>query len=411
VNTLEQTKVSILGLGYIGLPTAAVLAESGYQVNGVDINTDVVMSVNLGAVHFFEPDLAELVTKGVQAGRLTASNDAKEADVHIICVPTPLITDGTTHPRSDISHVLAAAHSIAKVLKDGDLVILESTSPVGTTSRVKSVLQNELPHLNFCVAYCPERVLPGKILVELTENNRIVGGSSLRCAEAAAEFYRSFVVGEVRKTDDRTAEMCKLTENAYRDVNIAFANELSLLAESAGVDVWNLIGLANLHPRVNVLRPGIGVGGHCIAVDPWFLAEADADIAKLIITARKVNDSRPITIVENIQPILSKKLVANAGSLRVCCFGLAFKPDIDDLRESPAVEIVKALERTGVDICVVEPHISHSSSFDLCTIEEALENMDFGLVLVAHSYFRSHEGIKDAIEAGRLVDLTGLYSA
>ncbi|MBV9548140.1 MAG: UDP-N-acetyl-D-mannosamine dehydrogenase, partial [Alphaproteobacteria bacterium] len=347
--------VCVVGLGYIGLPTAALLASVGYEIAGVDLNDAVVETINQGRIHIVEPDLDAFVRSAVAAGRLKAYSKPQAADVYMICVPTPF-HEGEGIPQPNIDYVLAATRGITPLLKAGDLVILESTSPVGTTERMRDVIREagvdvDQVHL----AYCPERVLPGKIMRELVENDRVVGGLTSQATAAVGVFYRTFVKAAVLETDARTAEMCKLTENSYRDVNIAFANELSLLCARSGIDVWKLIALANHHPRVNILQPGAGVGGHCIAVDPWFLVASDPENARIIKTAREVNNYKTDWVVEQIGRAAEAASKQTGKPTTIACLGLAFKPDIDDLRESPAVRVAEALLADGRKVIAVEP--------------------------------------------------------
>jgi UDP-N-acetyl-D-mannosaminuronic acid dehydrogenase len=393
---VAELKVCVLGLGYIGLPTAAVIARTGAQVLGVDVTASVVDTVNSGHVHIEEVDLDGLVSGVVARGTLRASTQVAHADVFVIAVPTPF---GHDH-MPDIGYVLQAATSVASVLKPGDAVILESTSPVGTTEQVRDLLARLRPDLrvpgrtgeqaDIAIAYCPERVLPGRILVELIDNDRVIGGITPRCARKALQFYRRFVRGACVTTTARAAEMTKLTENAFRDVNIAFANELSLIADTMGVDVWEVIRLANRHPRVNILSPGPGVGGHCIAVDPWFLVAAAPDQTPLIRTARIVNDGKTDHVIAQAAAMIE------ATSGPVACLGLAFKANIDDLRESPALRVASALaQRFGARIRVVEPHVSAlpatlaTTGATLVDIDTAIETCDTMVVLVDHDVFRS----------------------
>lgn len=379
--------VCVVGLGYIGLPTAALLATNGYQVVGVDLNIHAVETINKGQIHIVEPDLDAYVRSSVAAGKLKAYTKPEQADIYMICVPTPF-HEGGDIPQPNIDYVLAATRSIAHLVKAGDLVILESTSPVGTTQRIGEVLQEtgvDISSIN--VAYCPERVLPGKIMIELVENDRVVGGLTPEATRLVSNFYRSFVRGEVLETDAQTAEMCKLTENSYRDVNIAFANELSLLCANAGINVWRLIELANRHPRVNILQPGAGVGGHCIAVDPWFIVARDPANARLIRTAREVNNYKTEWAIEQIKIAVADALAKFGRKPRVACLGLAFKPDIDDLRESPALHIALRLRAQGFDVVAVEPNISSHSELSLVDLEEALTTADVLAVLVKHRQF------------------------
>ncbi|MCF8150198.1 MAG: UDP-N-acetyl-D-mannosamine dehydrogenase [Sulfuritalea sp.] len=379
--------VCVVGLGYIGLPTAALLATNGYQVVGVDLNIHAVETINRGQIHIVEPDLDAYVRSSVAAGKLKAYTKPEQADIYMICVPTPF-HEGGDIPQPNIDYVLAATRSIAHLVKAGDLVILESTSPVGTTQRMGEVLQEtgvDISSIN--VAYCPERVLPGKIMIELVENDRVVGGLTPEATRLVSNFYRSFVRGEVLETDAQTAEMCKLTENSYRDVNIAFANELSLLCANAGINVWRLIELANRHPRVNILQPGAGVGGHCIAVDPWFIVARDPANARLIRTAREVNNFKTEWAIEQIKIAVADALARSGRKPKVACLGLAFKPDIDDLRESPALHIALRLQAQGYDVVAVEPNISSHSELSLVDLDEALATADVLAVLVKHRQF------------------------
>lgn len=382
MNDYSKT-ICVIGLGYIGLPTASLLGTKGYRVHGVDAVAQVVETINQGRIHIVEPDLDILVKSAVQAGNLTASLEPVAADVFIIAVPTPF-KDGH---QPDLSYVEAATRLIAPVLRPGNLVILESTSPVGTTDDVVARILREAGHdleKDIAVAHCPERVLPGRILVELVENDRIVGGINEASTEKAVAFYRNFVRGEVLATDARTAEMAKLTENSFRDVNIAFANELSLICDREGISVWRLIELANRHPRVNILQPGPGVGGHCIAVDPWFIVARAPEQARLIRTAREVNDAKPEWVINKVKSSANKFKHPVIG-----CLGLAFKADVDDLRESPALAIVHRLmaEQVG-EILVAEPNLTRHPTFDLLPYDQVVARADIILVLVDHKPFR-----------------------
>jgi len=393
----SELKVVVLGLGYIGLPTAAVIARTGAKVLGIDVHQNVVDTVNSGRVHIEEIDLDGLVSGVVARGNLRASLDIEPADVFVIAVPTPF---GDNHA-PDIGYVLKAATSIAVVLKAGDVVVLESTSPVGTTEKVAELLSRLRPDLKIpghcagvpdvAIAYCPERVLPGRILVELIDNDRVIGGVTPRCARKALQFYRRFVRGACVTTSAKAAEMTKLTENAFRDVNIAFANELSMVAEGMDIDVWEVIRLANRHPRVNILSPGPGVGGHCIAVDPWFLVAADRENTPLIRTAREVNDGKTGYSIARAEALLAK--LPNAP---VACLGLAFKANIDDFRESPALKIAAHLAQAhGERIRIVEPYADRlPADFDgtgaqLIDIDSAIETCPIFIVLVDHDVFKS----------------------
>jgi UDP-N-acetyl-D-mannosaminuronic acid dehydrogenase len=398
--------ISIIGLGYIGLPTAAVFASRKKKVIGVDVNKVAVDIINRGQIHIVEPDLDMIVHAAVVEGFLRATTKPEPADAFLIAVPTPF-KDGH---QPDMDFIESASKSIAPVLKPGDLVILESTSPVGATEQMAAWLAEARPDLTFPqshgeasdirVAHCPERVLPGHVLRELVQNDRVIGGMTPKCSEAATQLYKTFVEGECVITNARTAEMCKLTENSFRDVNIAFANELSIICDKLDINVWELIKLANRHPRVKILQPGPGVGGHCIAVDPWFIVSATPEEARLIRAAREVNDSKPEWVVEKVKLAVADYLQANptktAKDVTIACFGLAFKPDIDDLRESPAVEIVHKLGRMHAgNLLAVEPHIESISlslkdHAQLVGVDEAFTRAQIAVVLVGHKLFKDH---------------------
>lgn len=379
--------VCVVGLGYIGLPTAALLAGHGYQVVGVDLNSHAVDTINQGRIHIVEPDLDAFVRSAVAAGKLKAFTTPQAGDAYMICVPTPF-HEGEGIPQPNIDYVLAATKGIAQFVKPGDLVILESTSPVGTTEQMAAVLKEAGVDVSKVhVAYCPERVLPGKIMTELVENDRVVGGLTPEATRAVSDFYRTFVRGAVLETDAPTAEMCKLTENSYRDVNIAFANELSLLCAKSGIDVWRLIELANRHPRVNILQPGAGVGGHCIAVDPWFIVARDPENSRLIHAARKVNNHKTEWVIDQVKIAVADAVAKTGRKPRVACLGLAFKPDIDDLRESPALHIAAALQAQGYDVVAVEPNIEEHDRFTLFDLDTALRDAEVVAVLVKHRQF------------------------
>ncbi|MDA2029061.1 UDP-N-acetyl-D-mannosamine dehydrogenase [Bacillus albus] len=391
-------KICVMGLGYIGLPTASLLATKGFQVHGVDVNENAVEMINSGKVHIYEPDLDILVKAAVQSGKLKASLKPEEADIFILAVPTPFRDEH----KPDLTYVESAARAIAPVIKNGDIVILESTSPIGTTEKVAEWILEERSDLTISegmhsekgriyVSHCPERVLPGHILKELVENDRIIGGLDKESTKHTVEFYKQFVKGKILDTNARTAEMAKLTENSFRDVNIAFANELSLICDKLNINVWELIRLANRHPRVNILQPGPGVGGHCIAVDPWFIVDAAPEEAKLIHTARNVNDYKPMYVVEKV-----KEKADRFKNPVIACLGLAFKANIDDLRESPALEIVKHLAASSVgEVIAVEPHVNElpvslqEKGISLLSTEEAVAKSDIILVLVDHEVFSS----------------------
>jgi UDP-N-acetyl-D-mannosaminuronic acid dehydrogenase len=399
---MNKRKICVVGLGYIGLPTAALLASNGYEVAGVDINASTVETINQGRIHIVEPDLDAYVRSAVAAGRLRAFTQPRPADVFMVCVPTPF-HEGKGIPTPNIDYVLAATRSIAPQVRAGNLIILESTSPVGTTEQVRSVLADAGVDVGSVqIAYCPERVLPGKIMAELVDNDRIIGGLDPSATAAVGAFYREFVRGEVLLTDARTAEMCKLAENSFRDVNIAFANELSIICQGEGINVWELIHLANRHPRVNILQPGVGVGGHCIAVDPWFIAARDPTNSRLIQAARHVNTGKTAWAIERIG-MVAAAVVRHAGRpARIACLGLAFKPDIDDLRESPAVQVAEALREQGHSLLVVEPNITSHSGFELVGLDQALFRADVVAILVRHRSFVESSVRRRLAEAGAL---------
>ena len=381
----QSKKICVIGLGYIGLPTAALLANRGYDVHGVDVVQSTVDIINRGEIHIVEPELDTFVKAAVNSGKLKADLKPCEADIFIIAVPTPF-HEGFV---PNIDYVVSATKAIAPFVKENDVVILESTSPVGTTDKVEEVLAAEgIDTSKLFIAHCPERVLPGHIMRELVENNRIVGGTTPEATEQAVEFYKTFVSGEVLSTDARTAEMAKLTENSFRDTNIAFANELSILCDKFNIDVWELISLTNRHPRVNVLQPGAGVGGHCIAVDPWFIVHAGGDDAKIIRTAREVNTYKTEWSIEKIKNAALKFEAENGRKAKVACMGLAFKPDIDDLRESPALFITKRLIADGLDVLAVEPNIESHKDIEIVNYKKAIEKADIITFLVAHKEFK-----------------------
>ena len=413
--------ISVIGLGYIGLPTAAVFASRGKQVVGVDVNLRAVETINRGEIHIVEPDLGEVVRQAVQQGLLRATTTAEPAEAFLIAVPTPFMNDH----QPDLSFVRAAALSLAPVLKTGDLVILESTSPVGATEQMAEWLAEARPDLRFpqhegesdiFIAYCPERVLPGKVMTELLENDRVIGGMTPACSARASELYRIFLRGACVETNARTAEMCKLTENSFRDVNIAFANELSLICADQKINVWELIALANRHPRVNILQPGPGVGGHCIAVDPWFIVAQNPQQARLIRTAREVNDAKPGWVLEQVKQALAECATQSdkrASEIAIACFGLAFKPDIDDLRESPAMAVAQRIAawHSG-ETWVVEPHVTSipdrlGQDASLVSVEQALQQADILVMLVDHAQFRAIDAAQ--IAQPWIVDTKGVW--
>lgn len=409
--------VSVIGLGYIGLPTAAMFAASGRTVVGVDVSRHAVDSINSGKPHIEEGDLDALVERCVASGKLRAVSSPVPADAFIIAVPTP-VGDAPGHA-PDVSYVEAAGRSIAPVLKRGDLIILESTSPVGTTGRLSRLLAAERPDLRFpheagedadvCLAYCPERIIPGRMLKELVENDRIIGGMTRRCAEAAIALYGAFVRGQCLMSDDRTAEMVKLTENAFRDVNIAFANELSMVCGDMGISVWDVIELANRHPRVSILNPGPGVGGHCIAVDPWFIVASAPERAKLIRTAREVNDAKPDYVLEQARMHLD----ADPTVLAVC-LGLTYKPDVDDFRESPSLDIARTLsaQYPGRVVCsdpyahTLPDGFSAAAGLTLRPHLDAFNEAGIVLMLVGHTAFRVHPMPTEK----HVIDSTGFWN-
>jgi UDP-N-acetyl-D-mannosaminuronic acid dehydrogenase len=377
-------KICVIGLGYIGLPTASLLANRGYQVHGVDVVQETVDIINQGKIHIVEPDLDTFVHSAVKSGNLKADTVACEADIFIVAVPTPF-KDGHV---PNIDYIVSATRGLAPFVKSGNIVILESTSPVGTTDIMEQTLKDEgIDTSKIYFAHCPERVLPGKIMHELVHNDRIVGGTTEEATEKTAAFYRSFVSGEVLKTDAKTAEMAKLTENSFRDVNIAFANELSMLSGKFGIDVWELIELSNRHPRVNILQPGCGVGGHCIAVDPWFIVDAAKGDAKLIKQAREVNDYKTEWVIEKVKNLALEFEKKHGSKARVACMGLAFKPNIDDLRESPALYITQRLSQEDFEVLAVEPNISDYANLKIVDYHEAIKIADIIVYLVGHKEF------------------------
>ncbi len=421
--------ISVIGLGYIGLPTAAMFAAYGKKVIGVDVNQHAVDTINRGEIHIVEPDLDAIVHKAVAKGNLKAVSTPEPADAFLIAVPTPFlpIKNSKDIPKPDLKYIQAAAKMIAPVLKKGDLVILESTSPVGATEQLRDwlaearadltfpfsdkELQNEQSDIH--IAHCPERVLPGHVVRELVENDRVIGGLTAKCSKKAVELYKTFVQGDCVITNARTAEMAKLTENSCRDVQIAFANELSIICDKLDINVWELISLANRHPRINILQPGPGVGGHCIAVDPWFIVAKTPEQAQLIHTARKVNDAKPQWVVDKVKMAISDFLQVNpnktAKEVTVACYGLAFKADIDDLRESPALQITQNIAAMHAgNTFAVEPNIEQLperiKNIKLVELAYAKNNADIHVMLVDHKAFKNEK-----MDAVNIIDTKGIW--
>jgi UDP-N-acetyl-D-mannosaminuronic acid dehydrogenase len=415
--------ISVIGLGYIGLPTAAMFAANGKNVIGVDVNQYAIDTINRGEIHIIEPELDKIVHKAVTQGKLKAVIQAEPADAFLIAVPTPFLPIDKIDdiPQPDLKYIKSAAQAIAPVLKQGDLVILESTSPVGATEQMAEWLAQARTDLTFPqtigeksdirIAHCPERVLPGHVVKELVENDRVIGGLTDKCSEAAVELYKTFVKGECVITNARTAEMAKLTENSCRDVQIAFANELSMICDKLNIDVWELISLANRHPRINILQPGPGVGGHCIAVDPWFIVSKTPNQAQLIHKARTVNDTKPEWVIDKVKIAVAEFLQAHPNKtvrdVTIACYGLAFKANIDDLRESPALNITNHLAKNFSNVLAVEPNISilpqDVCSAELVSFDTALITADLHLLLVKHDQFLS-----DKFQQGSTLDFIGI---
>lgn len=401
---MNNQEVVTIGLGYIGLPTSALIAQNGIKVLGVDINSSVVDTINKGKIHIVEPSLDIAVADAVGKGFLEASTKPEKADVYLIVVPTPF--KGNHEP--DISFVESATLGIIDLLKEDDLYIIESTSPIGTTDKMAALIYSKRPELEgkINIAYCPERVLPGNVMHELVYNDRVIGGIDKRSTQKALEFYKQFVKGELHETNAKTAEMCKLTENSSRDVQIAFANELSLICDKAGIDVWELISLANKHPRVNILQPGCGVGGHCIAVDPYFIVSDYPMESKIIGTAREVNNYKSFWCAERIQNERLRFELEHARKPGIALMGLAFKPNIDDLRESPAKYIAqKVLQNSNNETYyIVEPNIDSHNVYKLTDYKEAIEKADIIVFLVAHDEFKEVEISEEKI----ILDFSGV---
>ena len=403
-------KACFIGLGYIGLPTAIIAAKHGVDVIGVDINKNVVQKTNSGQLHIVEPGLAELLKEVVTSGKLRAQSTPEKADAFFIVVPTPF--KGEHQP--DISYVEAATRSVIPYLKPGDLFVIESTSPVGTTEKMADIIFSERPELKdkIYIAYCPERVLPGNVIHELVHNDRVIGGIDAPSTEKAREFYRQFVKGELHSTNARTAEMCKLTENSSRDVQIAFANELSMICDRSGIDVWELIKLANRHPRVNILWPGCGVGGHCIAVDPYFITAEFPDEAKIIAQARETNNFKADWCAARIENVILRFRADNPNVRpKVALMGVAFKPDIDDLRESPARHIIDKIisQNPEADFMVVEPNVHEVSGLQLSNTDTAWESADIVVFLTAHTPFKSLNRNDERKDSRIILDFAGVF--
>ncbi len=406
---MSELKVCVLGLGYIGLPAAVIVAKAGYRVLGVDINDEVVRQVNSGEAHFQEPDLNAALAHVVGCNQLVVHLEAQPSDIFIICVPTP-VSQNDHGVEADMSYVNAAADQIASVLKDGDMVILESTSPVGATDDLQRRLNSMLPeNVSVTVAYCPERVLPGQIMIEMVRNSRVVGCNNPKVRKKIAEFYRSFVEGEVVETNTKTAEMCKLVENSYRDVNIALANELSILCDADDIDVWELINIANRHPRVNILAPGAGVGGHCIAVDPLFIVARNPDAARIIKLARVTNDEKTNWVIERIETLLDDLERRLRRKPKLACLGVTFKPDVDDLRGAPALKIYRHFLEEGVEVVAVDPMLKNHPSIETKPFSEAVLTADLVVVLVAHSFFKQNPNL-EILKNQKVFDCCGLLS-
>ena len=406
---MNKKTVCVIGLGYIGLPTAALIANKGYLVFGIDIDEDIVSKINKGEIHIIEDGLKAYTKSAVLSGKLKAFNKIQQSDVYIICVPTPFQNKNKKIPKPNIDYVLSATKSIAQFIKPGDLIILESTSPVGTTEKVKQTLKNCGANLeDVHIAYCPERVLPGKIMTEIVENDRIVGGLTSISTKKAMEFYRLFVSGDIIATDAKTAEMCKLAENSFRDLNIAFANELSMICDKQGINVWNLIKLANKHPRVNIMQPSTGVGGHCIAVDPWFIVSQNKEKAKLIQTAREINNYKTKWVIDKIKSNVHS-YSKDGVKPKIACLGLSFKPNIDDLRESKALEVAETLLAEGYEVISVEPNIQSHKNLKILNIFDAIDQADLICLLVKHREFLEPE-VKKKLMKSQVLDFCGVLS-
>ena len=406
---MKKKTVCVIGLGYIGLPTAALIANKGFLVSGVDVNDKVISTINKGKIHIVEDDLASSVKSAVSSGQLKAFNKVQLSDVYMICVPTPFHKNEGI-PKPNIDYVISATKSIASFIKSGELIILESTSPVGTTEKIQQILIDCGANLkNVHIAYCPERVLPGKIMTELVENDRIVGGLTSVSTKKIVDFYRLFVKGNIFETNAKTAEMSKLAENSFRDLNIAYANELSMICSKQDINVWNLIELANKHPRVNILQPGTGVGGHCIAVDPWFIVSQDFENTKLIRTSREVNNLKTRWVIDQIKSNVDKYFLKTSIKPKIACLGLSFKPNIDDLRESKALEVAETLLAEGYEIFAVEPNIQSHKNLSILNSSDAIKQADIICILVKHREFLQPK-IKSKLIKSEALDFCGALS-
>lgn len=398
-------KACFMGMGYIGLPTAIIAAKHGIDVVGVDTNAKVVEKTNQGILHIIEPGMEEMLQEVIAAGKFKAYTTPQECDAYFMVVPTPF--KGDHEP--DVSYVEAATRAVLPLLKEGDLYVIESTSPIGTTEMMADIIFTERPELKdkIYIAYCPERVLPGNVIYELVHNDRVIGGLNPESTDKAIEFYSQFVQGELHKTNSRTAEMCKLTENSSRDVQIAFANELSLICDKAGINVWELINLANKHPRVNILQPGCGVGGHCIAVDPYFITADYPAESKIIASARQINNYKSFWCAEKVKSTMLEFELKNNRKPVVAMMGLAFKPNIDDLRESPSKTIVgKVMQMcNNAEILIVEPNVEEHNTFKLTNYQEAFDKADIVVMLTAHDQFKTLPYDENKV----ILDFCGIY--
>ena len=399
--------ISVIGLGYIGLPTSAILADKGYIVKGIEKNLSIVKKINNGKIHIKEPHLNKLVKKSIITGKLKAYNKPQAADIYIICVPTPFKKKGGGIPSPDLSFVFQAVRGLAPLIKPKDVIILESTSPVGTTERLKKLLSKKCKFINdLHFAYCPERVLPGNIVYELQNNDRIIGGLSKTSTIKVSKFYKNFVNGNVLETNAKTAELCKLTENSFRDVNIAFANELSMLCDKIGINVNSLINLANRHPRVNILKPGIGVGGHCIPVDPWFIVSQFNKNSKIIKAARDVNNYKTDWLIKKIKLEIFK--IKNKNKIKIAVLGITYKPNVDDFRGSPALKIVESLSKIKIknkkfNLQVVDPYVSKLKNINLVSFDEGIIKSNLVIILVNHKQF-SNKDLKKKLLQHKVLD-------